>query len=170
MAYSKQTWQDLPDTTTPITASRLNNMENGIETNTNDIATNTTNIGYLANLNTQDKSSLVNAINEISQTTITQAQIVDGYSTSTTDAYSANYINGLIKSKIVTGTPDSNGFLSTGLGLNNVVLGVANISENAAFFTPFIERNLNRITLKCETWNRVVITVSVTVTVYYIEI
>ena len=33
MAYSKQTWQDLPNTTTPITASRLNHMEDGIEAN-----------------------------------------------------------------------------------------------------------------------------------------
>lgn len=33
MAYSKQTWQDLPDTTTPITANRLNHIEDGIEAN-----------------------------------------------------------------------------------------------------------------------------------------
>lgn len=30
MAYSKTNWQDSPSTATPITASRLNNMENGI--------------------------------------------------------------------------------------------------------------------------------------------
>ena len=30
MAYTKQTWQDLPNKTTPINASRLNNMEQGI--------------------------------------------------------------------------------------------------------------------------------------------
>lgn len=34
-------------------------------------------------------------IRKVSQTTPTQAQIVDGYSTSTTDGYSANYVNGL---------------------------------------------------------------------------
>ena len=33
MGYSKQTWQDLPDTTTPVTASRLNHIEDGIEAN-----------------------------------------------------------------------------------------------------------------------------------------
>lgn len=33
-------------------------------------------------------------IKKVSQTTPVQAQIVDGYSTSTTDGYSANYING----------------------------------------------------------------------------
>lgn len=31
MNYTKTEWKDLPDTSTPITASNLNNMENGIE-------------------------------------------------------------------------------------------------------------------------------------------
>lgn len=31
MAYTKTVWQDLPDTSTPITADRLNNIEDGIE-------------------------------------------------------------------------------------------------------------------------------------------
>lgn len=39
MAYSKTTWQDLPNTSTPINATRLNNMENGIETNDTNITT-----------------------------------------------------------------------------------------------------------------------------------
>lgn len=30
MAYQKQTWEDLPSQNTPITASRLNHIENGI--------------------------------------------------------------------------------------------------------------------------------------------
>ena len=30
MAYTKQTWQNLPNKTTPINASRLNHMEDGI--------------------------------------------------------------------------------------------------------------------------------------------
>ena len=34
-------------------------------------------------------------IKKVSQTTPTQAQVVDGYSTSTTDSYSANYVNKL---------------------------------------------------------------------------
>lgn len=33
MSYVKTIWEDLPNTTTPITATRLNNIENGIETN-----------------------------------------------------------------------------------------------------------------------------------------
>ena len=44
MAYSKTTWEDLPSTNTPITASNLNKIENQVYANTNDIATNTTNI------------------------------------------------------------------------------------------------------------------------------
>lgn len=34
-------------------------------------------------------------IKKVSQTTPSTAQIVDGYSESTTDGYSANYVNGL---------------------------------------------------------------------------
>lgn len=34
-------------------------------------------------------------IKKVSQTTATQAQVVDGYSTSTTDCYSCNYVNGM---------------------------------------------------------------------------
>ena len=33
MAYSKTTWQDLPNQTTPINATNLNNIENGIKEN-----------------------------------------------------------------------------------------------------------------------------------------
>lgn len=31
MNYTKTVWKDLPDTSTPITADRLNNLENGVE-------------------------------------------------------------------------------------------------------------------------------------------
>lgn len=36
-------------------------------------------------------------IKKTSQTTSTQAQVVDGYSTSTTDSYSCNYVNNEVK-------------------------------------------------------------------------
>lgn len=39
MAYNRTTWNDLPNTTTPITATRLNNMETGISANDNNIST-----------------------------------------------------------------------------------------------------------------------------------
>lgn len=38
---------------------------------------------------------VVNYIIKVSQTTSTQAQVVDGYSTSTTDSYSCNYVNSM---------------------------------------------------------------------------
>lgn len=41
MAYTKTNWQDLPNTTTPITASRLNNIEDGIKTNDDKLLGNT---------------------------------------------------------------------------------------------------------------------------------
>ena len=31
MEYTKTVWKDLPDTSTPITADRLNNIKNGVE-------------------------------------------------------------------------------------------------------------------------------------------
>ena len=31
MAYERQTWEDFPSQNTPITADRLNHMEEGIE-------------------------------------------------------------------------------------------------------------------------------------------
>lgn len=41
MSYSKTTWQDLPNTSTPINKTRLNNMENGIADANGAIAVNT---------------------------------------------------------------------------------------------------------------------------------
>ena len=35
MSYTKTTWEDLPSTNTPINATRLNNIENGIKNNAN---------------------------------------------------------------------------------------------------------------------------------------
>lgn len=42
MAYTKQTWNDLPNTTTPVTATRLNHIEDGIYDNSTEISNNTT--------------------------------------------------------------------------------------------------------------------------------
>lgn len=75
-----------------------------------------------------------------------------------------------IKSKRVSGTPDSNGFLSAELGLNNIIIGVSNISAAAGFFTPFIEKNANRLTIKCETWQRQAITTQISFTIHYIPL
>ena len=43
-AYTKTEWKDLPDETTPITAEKLNNIENGVEANDTVSTKNTENI------------------------------------------------------------------------------------------------------------------------------
>lgn len=62
-SYTKTVWQDLPNTTTPVNATNLNNIENGIETIDNNVSAINNNIGYLTDLETSDTSSLVDAIN-----------------------------------------------------------------------------------------------------------
>ena len=77
MAYTKQDWKNFPDETTPITAERMNHIEDGIYENSNldtemstisekavQNKTITNYIGEISNLNTTDKSNVVNAINE----------------------------------------------------------------------------------------------------------
>lgn len=64
MAYVPKKWENLPDEETPIKASDLNHIEEGIkevDTNNN---TNTTSIGTLSQLKTSAKNNLVDAINE----------------------------------------------------------------------------------------------------------
>ena len=64
MAYVPKKWKNLPDEETPIKASDLNHIEQGIkevDTNNN---TNTTSIGTLSSLKTSAKTNLVTAINE----------------------------------------------------------------------------------------------------------
>lgn len=71
MAYTKTTWQDLPSTNTPITASNLNNIENQVDANTDDIAdlqtdvaTNTSNISTnTANIATNTTNIATNTSN-----------------------------------------------------------------------------------------------------------
>ena len=64
MAYVPKKWKNLPDEETPIKASDLNHIEEGIkevDTNNN---TNATSIGTLSSLKTSAKNNLVAAINE----------------------------------------------------------------------------------------------------------
>ena len=49
-------------------------------------------------------------IKKVSQTTSTQAQIVDGYSTSTTDSYSCNYVNNAIGKLVWKNMAPNTGF------------------------------------------------------------
>lgn len=63
MTYTPKEWKDFPDETTPIQASDLNHIEQGI----GDL---NTSIGDLNTLNTTEKSNLVGAINEIYQNSV----------------------------------------------------------------------------------------------------
>ena len=58
MAYIKTEWENEPSESTPINASNLNKIEQGIYDNSQ-------NIGDINNLKTDNKSSVVNAINEL---------------------------------------------------------------------------------------------------------
>lgn len=71
MAYVKQVWENLPSTNTPLSADRLNHMEDGI---------------YEAN------EELI--------------EVHNSYSTSTSDSYSCNYVNG-VAGKILWTNPNS---------------------------------------------------------------
>lgn len=57
----KINFQDLPNTTTPVDADNLNDLQDNVE---NAIDENTNNIGDITTLETTDKTNLVNAINE----------------------------------------------------------------------------------------------------------
>jgi hypothetical protein len=61
MAYNKTTWENAPSTNTPINANNLNKIEEGIYQN----SLKADQIGDITNLNTTDKSNIVNAINEL---------------------------------------------------------------------------------------------------------
>ena len=61
MAYVKTTWENEPSESTPINASNLNKIENGIYDNSLKVEK----IGDITNLNTTEKTTLVGAINEV---------------------------------------------------------------------------------------------------------
>ena len=78
---------DLPNTTTPIDADNLNQVQTNVE---NDL-------GLLTNLNTTSKTNLVNAINEVNNSV--GNLVHDSYSASTTETYSTNYVNNNFENK-----------------------------------------------------------------------
>ena len=59
-------------------------------------------------------------IKKVSQTTPTSAQIVDGYSTSTADGYSANYINSLRPTVLWTNPSPTSSFAAQDITVNNL--------------------------------------------------
>lgn len=70
MAYIPKEWKDLPDETTPIQASDLNHIEQGIGDLNTSVSNLNTSIGDLNTLNTTNKSSIVGAINEVYQNNV----------------------------------------------------------------------------------------------------
>lgn len=61
MAYNKTNWENSPSTNTPINDTNLNKIEQGIY----DCSVITDTVGDVNNLKTDNKSSVVNAINEL---------------------------------------------------------------------------------------------------------
>jgi len=91
MAYTKTNWVN--DTSPAINATNLNNIENGISAND-------TAIGDISTLDTT-ATNLVDAVNEVKGDI---PVVSDTYSTSTTGAYSSNYINGEVLYESTAGT------------------------------------------------------------------
>ena len=58
-------------------------------------------------------------IKKVSQTTSTQAQVIDGYSTSTTDSYSCNYVNGSVGKILWTNSSPTSDFSSQTITLSS---------------------------------------------------
>lgn len=73
MAYTKTTWQDLPNTTTPINAIRLNNIENGIKENDDKLLGNKV-MGNIV-VNSIETKNLFN------KNTIVEGDIINSYGT-----------------------------------------------------------------------------------------
>lgn len=61
MAYTKTNWSNVPSTSSPFTADNMNKIEQGIYNNS--LVADT--IGDITELDTTDKTSVVNAINEL---------------------------------------------------------------------------------------------------------
>ena len=77
-------FQDLPNTTTPVDADNLNQLQTNVETD----------LGLLSNLNTTSKTNLVSAINE------TNSKVVNDYTQSSTMCYSAGFVNDYVADKV----------------------------------------------------------------------
>ena len=58
MSYIKTNWQNKPSQSTPLNATNLNHIEDGIY----DVSTS---LGDLSNLTTSEKNNIVGSINEI---------------------------------------------------------------------------------------------------------
>ena len=70
MAYTKQTWNNIPTEDSPFSADKMNHIEQGIYDNSTDI-------GETSNLQTEEKDNLVASINEL----LSKMGILDSLST-----------------------------------------------------------------------------------------
>lgn len=118
MAYNPTDWQNLPDTTTPITKNRLNNIETGIKTLDNDIG-----ISDYDNTATYEIGDYCRYNNQIYKcnTTISTAEdwtVAHWTETSIVEEIDncADFINNLLKRTVLY--DDANGTSST-ITLNN---------------------------------------------------
>ena len=66
MSYIKTNWQNKPSQSTPLNATNLNHIEDGIY----DVSTS---LGDLSNLTTSEKNNIVGSINEINSKIITES-------------------------------------------------------------------------------------------------
>ena len=127
MAYQKQTWEDLPSTNTPITATRLNHIENGIA----DVETGLTPVTSYTE--TDDKSYACNYLNENIEDL--QESILDIFST---DEIKTNKIwidEKPIYRKVLTGTKVS-GTVLTFPAISNI--------EQVTFFKGILKSEQDR--------------------------
>ena len=132
--------------------------------------TGTTGTGNSGNL---QPYAVVKHIIKATNTTPTMASVVNATNSSTTDAYSCKYVNNLIKHTTVTGTTDSNGFVSSNLFTNNAIVlnAIYNSSSSisSGMIIPYIDGG--RWTFKNANYNyNAQSNVSVSLEVYYIEI
>jgi hypothetical protein len=97
MAYIKTTWENEPNESTPLNASNLNKIEEGIYQN----SLKADQVGDLTDLKTTDKTNIVSAINELK----------DGEEYSTSEVKTNKvWIDGkTIYRKVYTGTTTSSG-------------------------------------------------------------
>lgn len=151
MAYTKTNW--INDSVPAINAGNLNKIEQGIYDNSVATEENTSNIGNIDNLATQNKSDLVNAINEVNQNDINKST----YSTS--EQVIGKWTNGKpIYRKVVTGTvPKSDYYPTVATGITNLdkvisisaVLAYGNNREyfSSTRYTYYLDKGDNKITI-----------------------
>lgn len=92
-------------------------------------------------------------IEKVSQTTPTSAQIVDGYSTSTTDGYSANYVNNYVEGLHTYSTTEQ----KVGTWINSKPIYRKVISQNITYYTGDINIDLNTANIELFTDARVLV-------------